>query len=179
MSQAHQPGWVLLDRDGVINRDSSAYIRSAQEWQPLPGALRAIARLTAAGYRIAVVTNQSGIARGYFSRATLAGIHEKLFAAVRATGGCIEAAFFCPHGPDDHCGCRKPAPGLLLAAMRFLRADPKHTLMIGDSPRDLEAARGAGIKALLIAGAGQAVVPGVAVCPDLAAAVDRLLANAP
>ncbi len=108
---------VLLDRDGVINHDSDAFIKSPDEWRPLPGSLEAIAELCKAGYRIAVVTNQSGIARGLFDLATLARIHDSMMAAVQAAGGRIDAIFFCPHGPDSSCDCRKPRSGLFLEAL--------------------------------------------------------------
>lgn len=161
--------WLLLDRDGVLNADSRDHVRCAAQWRPLPGALQAVARCHRAGIRMAVVTNQSGVARGYFSPATLALIHARMFAEVRGQGGRIEAAFYCPHGPDDGCACRKPAPGLLLRAMRYLGARPDQTLMIGDSERDMQAARAAGLGHLRVG-------PGSA-CGDLAGAVARLFAD--
>src|SRR5690606_4302045 len=104
---------IILDRDGVINEDSDEYIKSPQEWIPIPGSLEAIARLHRAGWRVVVATNQSGVARGLFDIDTLMRIHEKMHRAVEEAGGRIEAVFFCPHGPDDACQCRKPRPGLL------------------------------------------------------------------
>src|SRR5690606_28430898 len=104
---------VILDRDGVINEDSDAYIRSVDEWQPIPGSIAAIARLSRAGYRIAVATNQSGLARGYFDEFTLANMHALMLHLVEEAGGHIDALCYCPHGPDAGCRCRKPAPGLL------------------------------------------------------------------
>ena len=172
-----QPRWVLLDRDGVINRDSADHIRTPQQWQPLPGALQAIARLTGAGCRVAVVTNQSGLARGYFSRDTLARIHQRLFAATAAHGGRVEAVFFCPHGPDDGCACRKPAPGLLLRAMRFLHARAAATVMVGDALRDIEAARRAGVAAVAVGAAATARDEQGPVAADLASAVTQILAG--
>ena len=103
---------VLLDRDGVINEDSDDYIKSPEEWIPIPGSLEAIARLNREGYKVIVVSNQSGIARGLFDTDMLARIHAKMVEAVRAKGGEVEAVFFCPHGPDGGCRCRKPLPGL-------------------------------------------------------------------
>jgi D-glycero-D-manno-heptose 1,7-bisphosphate phosphatase len=111
---------IILDRDGVINQDSDAFIKGPAEWLPIPGSLAAIARLKAAGYTVAVASNQSGIARGLLDEATLAAIHEKMFRAVEEAGGAIDLLVFCPHGPDDGCDCRKPRPGLYLrSALRW------------------------------------------------------------
>lgn len=170
-----EPRWVLLDRDGVINRDSDQYIRTPQEWQPLPGALEALEQLTVAGCRLAVVTNQSGVARGYFSAATLARIHARLFSAVAAAGGRIEAVFYCPHAPGSNCDCRKPAPGLLHRAMRFLRADAARTVMIGDSQRDIDAARRCGVAAIGVGARPGAFGEEVMIAADLRQAVSQLL----
>jgi len=111
---------LILDRDGVINQDSDDYIKSPDEWVPIPGSLEAIARLSHAGFRIAVATNQSGLARGLFGLETLNAIHRRLRDRVESEGGRIEMIAFCPHGPNDGCNCRKPRPGLLLEfAARF------------------------------------------------------------
>ncbi|WP_287918425.1 HAD-IIIA family hydrolase, partial [Tibeticola sp.] len=104
---------VILDRDGVINADSDAYIKSAEEWQPLPGSLDAIARLKAAGWRVAVATNQSGLARGLFDRAALDAMHQKFADLLAERGAAVDLIVWCPHGPDAGCDCRKPRPGLL------------------------------------------------------------------
>ena len=112
---------IILDRDGVINHDSDAYIKSPDEWLPISGSLEAIARLSHAGYRIAVATNQSGVGRGYYSLATLANIHEKMNQAVRAAGGLIDVIFFCPHVPDEACECRKPKPGLFYQIAEYFQ----------------------------------------------------------
>ena len=104
---------VILDRDGVINFDSDAYIKNPDEWRPIPGSLDAIARLTQSGYHVVVATNQSGVGRGLFEMATLNAIHDKMHRAVERAGGRIDAVFFCPHAQDANCGCRKPKPGLL------------------------------------------------------------------
>ena len=103
---------VILDRDGVINQDSASYIKSPDEWKPIPGSLEATALLNQAGYRVLVATNQSGVGRGLFDMDTLGRIHVKMLEAVRAKGGEIDAIFFCPHKPEDNSGCRKPQPGL-------------------------------------------------------------------
>ena len=173
---------VILDRDGVINEDSDDYIKSPEEWQPIPGSLAAIARLHRAGWRVIVATNQSGVARGLFSIDTLMRIHEKMYRAVSDAGGLIDAVFFCPHHPDDNCQCRKPRPGLLLDIASRLRIDLSGVPLIGDSLRDLEAARAAGATPLLVrTGKGTSTLehrgldPAVPVFRDLAAAVDALL----
>lgn len=173
---------VILDRDGVINEDSDDYIKSPEEWQPIPGSLAAIARLHRAGWRVIVATNQSGVARGLFSIDTLMRIHEKMYRAVSDAGGLIDAVFFCPHHPDDDCRCRKPRPGLLLDIASRLRIDLSGVPLIGDSLRDLEAARAAGATPLLVrTGKGTSTLdhprldPAVPVFRNLAAAVDALL----
>jgi D-glycero-D-manno-heptose 1,7-bisphosphate phosphatase len=103
---------VILDRDGVINHDSDQYIKSPDEWRPIPGSLAAIARLNQAGYRVVVATNQSGVGRGLFETDTLLAIHDKMLKALTQVGGRIDAIFFCPHTNVDKCDCRKPKPGL-------------------------------------------------------------------
>jgi D-glycero-D-manno-heptose 1,7-bisphosphate phosphatase len=141
---------VIIDRDGVINRDSEQYIKSPREWQPIAGSLEAIARFTQAGFRVVVATNQSGVGRGLFDMATLNAMHDKMHKAVNQLGGRIDAVFFCPHAPEAACACRKPQPGMLLEiAARFnvaLAAVPA----IGDSLRDLQAANAAGARAILV-----------------------------
>src|SRR5512138_572861 len=102
----------MVDRDGVINEDSDEYIKSVAEWRPIAGSLEAIAALTRGGYRVAVVTNQSGVGRGLFDEATLAAIHRHMRAAVRAAGGELAGIYYCPHSPSANCDCRKPRPGL-------------------------------------------------------------------
>ena len=127
-----RPKLIILDRDGVINHDSDAYIKSPDEWRPLPGSIEAIARLTKAGFRIAVVTNQSGVARGLFDLQVLAAIHAKMLALVEKAGGRIDAIFFCPHGPNAACECRKPKPGLFVEALERFGALPAETWSVGD-----------------------------------------------
>lgn len=145
-----KPRLVILDRDGTLNFDSDNYIRSVEEVIPLPGAFAAIARLSRAGYRVAIATNQSGLARGYFTRETLDAMHAKLRNLTEAAGGRIDAIEACPHGPDDKCDCRKPEPGLVLRLLDQFAAAPEDCWMIGDSLRDLEAARRAGVRPLLV-----------------------------
>ena len=132
---------IILDRDGVINEDSDNYIKSPAEWRPIPGSLEAMARLTQAGYRIAVCTNQSGIARGYYDLATLNAMHEKMRALLTPLGGRVDAIFYCPHGPDDHCDCRKPLPGLLHQVAERFQIKLTGAPVVGDSLRDLQAAQ--------------------------------------
>src|SRR4051812_43352185 len=104
---------IILDRDGVINHDSDNFIKSPDEWIPIPGSLEAIGRLNQAGYRVVVATNQSGVARGLFNVLTLNAIHQKLHQAAKTVGADIDAVFFCPHAADDNCDCRKPKAGML------------------------------------------------------------------
>ena len=176
---------IILDRDGVINYDSDDYIKSPEEWSPIPGSLEAIARLTRAGYRIVVATNQSGVGRGLYDLETLQRINDKMNHAVAAEGGAIEAIFFCPHTPEDHCDCRKPKPGLLRDIAASLQVDLKGVPAIGDSLRDIQAAQAVGARPILVrTGKGEGTVvrgeglAGVPVYPDLAAAVDALLLEA-
>lgn len=169
--------WVILDRDGVINQDSPDYIRSLADWRPLPGAIQAIARLSEAGFGLAVATNQSGVGRGYLDLPALDAIHARLREQVAAAGGRLAAIACCPHTPDEHCACRKPRPGLLkrlMAECGFAAAD---ALMIGDAARDLEAARAAGLAALAVGTDARrlGVDFGVPVFTDLAHAADWLL----
>ena len=175
---------MLLDRDGVINQDRAHYVRCAADWVPIPGALEAIAALEAAGCRVAVVTNQSGLGRGLFDRAALDAIHEKMRDAVASHGGRIDACFFCPHVPEDDCECRKPRPGLLREALRRFDVPPARALMVGDREVDLVAARAAGCAAVLVqSGQGRAddvafaVEHAIPVRSDLGAAVRDLLAG--
>jgi D-glycero-D-manno-heptose 1,7-bisphosphate phosphatase len=130
---------VILDRDGTINQDSDDYIKSPEEWIPLPGALEAIARLNHAGWQVVVASNQSGLGRGLFDMATLNAMHAKMNKHLSAVGGRIDAVFFCPHGPEDKCPCRKPLPGLFEQIGERLGMDLKGTHVVGDSLRDLQA----------------------------------------
>jgi len=141
---------VVLDRDGVINKDSRDFIKAPDEWVPLAGSLDAIARLTRAGYTVAVASNQSGLARGLFDKPTLGAIHDRMLAAVAAAGGRIDRVEVCPHGPDEGCDCRKPAPGLLLRLGRHYGIDLRGVACIGDSERDLVAASAVGARPILV-----------------------------
>ncbi len=178
-------GLVILDRDGVINRDSPEFVKSPDEWQPLPGSIEAIAALSKAGFTVAVASNQSGLARGLFDRNALRAMHRKLRRLVAARGGRVDRIVVCPHGPGDGCGCRKPAPGLYLRLAKHYGTPLDGTPAIGDSLRDLEAARAAGATPLLVrTGNGRktesALPPElrrVAVYDDLAAAAAALIGS--
>ncbi len=173
---------VILDRDGVINEERGDYIRSASDWHPLPGSLEAIARLSRAGMSVAVATNQAGVGRGLMSAADLTAVHDRLAQAVREAGGELAGVFFCPHAPSEQCRCRKPLPGLLLQIEARLGLAVTGEYMVGDSLRDLQAARAAGaMPALVRTGfgraterqlAGQGDVP---IFDDLASFADWLL----
>jgi len=141
---------VILDRDGVINFDSDLYVKSPSEWRPIPGSIEAIARLYQSGYRVAVATNQSGIARGLFDMATLNAINDKMMEMVFRQGGRIDALFFCPHTADENCNCRKPRTGMLEEIATRFHADLKGVPAIGDSLRDLQAADAVGAQPILV-----------------------------
>jgi D-glycero-D-manno-heptose 1,7-bisphosphate phosphatase len=172
---------IILDRDGVINHDSDDFIKSPAEWEPIEGSLEAIARLNYAGYRVVVITNQSGIARGLFDVETLNRIHTKMRRMVTQVGGRIEAILFCPHGPDDECKCRKPLDGSFMELAHRLRINLDNVPSVGDSLRDIEAAQSVGAQPILVkTGKGErtlaAGIPdGVPVYDDLAAVADALL----
>ena len=141
---------VILDRDGVINHDSDDYIKSPDEWQPLPGSLEAIARLCRADYTVVVATNQAGVGRGLFSQEMLIRIHRKMASSIRDKGGRLDSVFFCPHSPAEQCGCRKPKPGMLLEISDRLGIGLSGVPVVGDSLRDLEAAEAAGAIPVLV-----------------------------
>lgn len=145
-----EPITVVLDRDGVINQDSDDYIKSPDEWIPVPGSLEAIARLSAAGYRVVVATNQSGLARQLFDEYALARIHHKMCSMVEEAGGIIDGIFYCPHAPDARCACRKPATGLLLQIEREFDCSLQASVFIGDSLKDVEAALAHGCRPVLV-----------------------------
>jgi D-glycero-D-manno-heptose 1,7-bisphosphate phosphatase len=141
---------IILDRDGVINEDSDDYIKSPDEWIPIAGSLDAIARLNHAGYSVAIASNQSGIARGYFSLETLAAMNVKMNDMLSPLGGKIDAMFFCPHGPKDGCDCRKPRPGMLTEIGNRFQTSLADVLFIGDNINDIKAAQAAGAKPVLV-----------------------------
>lgn len=142
--------YILLDRDGVINQDSDDFIKSPDEWLPIEKSLDAIALLNQHGYKVVVITNQSGIARGYFSKKMLNTIHAKMHEELANVGGEIEAVYFCPHQASDDCKCRKPKAGLLLQFASDYGVDLCDILFIGDSLRDVQAAQAGGAKPILV-----------------------------
>ena len=173
---------VLLDRDGVINRDSPDYIKSPDEWQPYPGSLEAISRLHRNHYRVIVATNQSGISRNLLDLSMLHRIHQKMIAMVNDKGGQIDAVFFCPHRPEDLCSCRKPQPGLLLEASSRLGVSLAGVPFVGDKASDLAAARAVNALPILIqrtrpAGQREARHEEALTYSDLAPFVEDLLAG--
>ena len=141
---------VVLDRDGTINEDRDDFVKSADEWVPLPGALEAIARLNQAGWHTVIATNQSGIGRGLFDMAALNAMHLKMSQALHRVGGRVDAVFFCPHAPQDGCGCRKPLPGLFALIGERYGVDLSEVPAVGDSLRDLRAAAAAGCRPHLV-----------------------------
>ncbi len=173
---------AILDRDGVVNYDSAAFIKSPDEWRPIPGSLEAITRLNRAGYHVVIATNQSGVGRGLFEMATLNAIHDKMHRALAEAGGRLDAIFFCPHAQEANCACRKPRAGLLDEIARRLNVPLEGVPVIGDARRDLEAAVAVGARPILVlTGKGQKtrregnLPPGTEVYPSLAEAVDALL----
>ena len=141
---------VVLDRDGVINHDSDDFITTAEEWRPLAGSAEAIARLTEAGYTVAVATNQSGIGRGLLSESDLNAIHNKMLQHIESAGGRIDRIVYCPHLPDAGCDCRKPRPGLLKQLQDHYGIDMHGVPFVGDSERDLGAATAIGARPILV-----------------------------
>ncbi len=177
---------IILDRDGTINADSDEYIKSPEEWMPLPGSLEAIARLNHAGWHVAIASNQSGLGRGLFDVAALNAIHAKLFKALATHGGRIDAVFYCPHAPDEGCNCRKPRPGLFEQIGDRFGVDLKLTPTVGDSARDLQAGAAVGCPPHLVLTGKASHLRGLAlpsdfpaqtqVHTDLAAFADWLIA---
>ncbi|GAB7539346.1 D-glycero-beta-D-manno-heptose 1,7-bisphosphate 7-phosphatase [Burkholderia sp. 22PA0099] len=141
---------VVLDRDGVINVDSDAFIKTPDEWIALPGSLEAIARLNHAGYRVVVATNQSGIGRGLFDMAALNAMHLKMHKAAATVGARIDAVFYCPHTANDNCDCRKPKPGMMTMISERFEIDADETPIVGDSLRDLQAGVAVGFRPHLV-----------------------------
>jgi D-glycero-D-manno-heptose 1,7-bisphosphate phosphatase len=175
---------IILDRDGVINYDSNKYIKSPEEWRPIPGSVEAIARLHRADYHVVIATSQSGVARGLFDLNVLSKIHNKMLEAVRAAGGEIEAIFFCPHGPDVGCRCRKPLPGLFEEIADRMKVNLRGVYAVGDSERDALAARAVAARPVMVrTGKGERELKksenlkGVPVFADLAAFTDALLSG--
>ena len=172
---------IILDRDGVINYDSDAFIKTPDEWKPIPGSLEAIAHLTQAGYRVVIATNQSGISRGLLDMVTLNAINDKMCKAVNQVGGRIDAMFFCPHANSDKCNCRKPATGMFKEISDRFGLELNGVPAIGDSLRDLQAAAEVGaIPILVLSGKGKktrakgGLPENTRIFSNLSAAVDAL-----
>jgi D-glycero-D-manno-heptose 1,7-bisphosphate phosphatase len=176
---------IILDRDGVINEDSPDFIKSRQEWRPLPGSLEAIARFCHAGWRVVVASNQSGIARGLFDFSALFAMHDKMLRMLAEVGGRIDGVFFCPHAPEDNCNCRKPKTGLYEDIARRFQVDLANVPAVGDSIRDIRSARAAGAVPILVKTGNGAdtlreyayEMAGVAVYENLGAVATALLAG--
>jgi len=172
---------IILDRDGVINYDSDAFIKTPDEWKPIPGSLEAIAHLTQMGYRVVVATNQSGIGRGLLDMAALNAINDKMWKAANQAGGRIDAMFFCPHTCTDKCECRKPATGMFKEIAQRFGLELNGVPAIGDSLRDMQAAAVVGaIPVLVLTGKGEKtkaegeLPKNTRIFSDLAAAVNAL-----
>jgi D-glycero-D-manno-heptose 1,7-bisphosphate phosphatase len=182
---------VILDRDGVINEDHDDFIKSLDEWIPLPGSIEAIARLSKHGFTVTVATNQSGLGRGKFTLDDLEAMHERLDELVEAEGGTIAGIFYCPHTPEDNCECRKPKGGLIDAIERELQVSARGAWLIGDALRDLQAALSRDCKPVLVlTGKGEKTRAEInaqppepwrdlRIFPDLAAAATALIAETP
>ncbi|MFH2134574.1 MAG: D-glycero-beta-D-manno-heptose 1,7-bisphosphate 7-phosphatase [Pseudomonadota bacterium] len=173
---------IILDRDGVINYDSDQFIKSPDEWKPIPGSLEAIARLNQEGYRVVVATNQSGIGRGLFDMPTLNAIHDKMHKSLAQVGGRIDAIFFCPHTNEADCSCRKPKSGMMLEISARYGIGLAGVPAVGDSLRDLEStARLGATPYLVLTGKGMktkekgGLPEGTLIYPDLAAVTASLL----
>lgn len=173
---------IILDSNGVINEASQTFIKSPDDWKPIPGSLEAISRLTHAGYRVIIATNQSGIGRGLLDMTTFNAINDKMFKAVHHAGGHIDAFFFCPHTEQDKCHCRKPEIGLFQEIMQRYSTDLKGVPAVGDSLRDLQAAVAVdAIPILVLTGKGEMthangdLPEGTQVFADLASVVDSLV----
>jgi D-glycero-D-manno-heptose 1,7-bisphosphate phosphatase len=178
---------IVLDRDGTLGADPEDFVQSADDWQPLPGALEAVARLNQGGWRVVIASNQSGLGRGLFDVATLNAVHARMHKLLAGVGARVEAVFFCPHAPEDACDCRKPAPGLFLQISRRLGVPLPQIVAVGDSVRDAQAAVAAGCEAHLVltgqsaahrlGGVPDGLPPGVPQHLDLNAFADAVLAR--
>jgi D-glycero-D-manno-heptose 1,7-bisphosphate phosphatase len=175
---------IFVDRDGVINVNRPDHVRCWDDLTLLPGALDALALLTTAGYQLVIVTNQAVVHRGELGAAELDDIHRRLLATIRRAGGWVDGVMVCPHRPDEHCGCRKPEPGLLFRAVGEYGASLDGALMIGDHATDLEAARRAGCASILVLSGRTPswpypTLPGgcIAVAPDLLDAAHQIVAG--
>ncbi len=175
---------LFLDRDGVIIENCPNYVRTWQDVSILPGALEALASLSATPYKIVIITNQSAIGRGLLPLETAHEINQRLVQIIAQAGGRVDGVYLCPHAPQEHCACRKPQPGLLLQAAQALSLDLSRSTLVGDAWSDLQAGRAAGVpqRILLRTGRGHDQLllppsPGLGdfqVCDDLHAALGCL-----
>lgn len=178
---------VFLDRDGVINANRAEHVTSWSDFQFLPGALDGLRLLALAGHEVVLVTNQAIVGHGLLSRSKLDALHRRMLRAIADHGGRVSTVLVCPHRPEENCACRKPAPGLLLAAAQRLSLDVADTVLVGDHPTDLQAAERAGCRSILVLSGRQAEPPGpeelppgcMAVVPDLLAAARALTGGSP
>jgi D-glycero-D-manno-heptose 1,7-bisphosphate phosphatase len=178
---------IILGRDGILNEYRDDHVKSPEEWLPIRGALEAVARLNHAGWHAVVATNQSGIGRGMIDMASINAVHAHMIKLAQVQGGRIDAVFFCPHTPEDHCDCRKPLPGMMLDIGSRYGVDLRQVPMVADTLRDLQAAHAAGCEPHLVLGGRAAhvdeaqlqhmlsAVPQTRVHRDLAALADFLL----
>ena len=183
------PKLIILGRDGILNRFREDHVKEPAEWEPIPGALEAVAKLNHAGWHVVVATNQAGIGRGMIDMAAVNAVHLYMMKLLATKGGRLDAVFFCPHTRDDHCDCRKPMPGMMRDIAYRYGADLKNVPMVGDTLRDLEAARAAGCPAHLVRSGRAslvteselaqwvAAVPGTVMHDDLASFASYLLAQ--
>ena len=187
MPMHHIVKLVILGRDGILNAFREDHVKAPEEWEPIPGALEAVARLNHAGWHTVLATNQSGVGRGMIDMASVNAVHAHMLKRLMAVGGRLDAVFFCPHAPEDNCGCRKPMPGLMTDIGRRYGIDLKHVPMVADTLRDLQAAHAAGCEPHLVC-SGRAAgldpeqieqlarqVPGTTVHADLPAFAHYLL----
>lgn len=175
---------IVLDRDGVINHDSDQFIKTPDEWRPIPGSLEAIARLNHAGYRVVVATNQSGVGRGLLDFGALNAIHDKMHRALAQAGGRVDAIFYCPHTADSRCECRKPKPGMLMEIGVRFNIELPGVPAVGDGLRDLQAADAVGAQPMLVlTGKGEKTLrdgrfpANTVIFPDLAFVASALLST--
>lgn len=180
---------VVIDRDGILSQDPEAYVRGSEDWQPIPGALEAVARLNQSGWHVVIATNQSGIGRGLFDVMSFNAFNARMLKSLAEVGARVDAIFFCPHAPEDGCDCRKPAPGLFLEIGKRLGVPLAQVLAAGDSVRDAQAAAAAGCSPHLIlsgqssayreGGLPEGLPPGTRAHADLQAFADWVLAQEP
>lgn len=175
---------IILDRDGVINYDRKDFVKSPEEWIPIPGSLEAIAQLNRAGFKIVIATNQSGLARGLFDIEALNSIHQKMILGLSQINGHVDGIYYCPHHPLDDCPCRKPKPGMLQQIVHDYKINlSKEAIAIGDSWRDIQAAQAAGCPAILVkTGNGEQTLreqslEHILVFDDLASVASEILSN--